>query len=92
MQKAVDSFTKYQLGMEQKFRSWEEEWGQKEIEMDEKRRMEDKQHEIQLWPNIGKPALSQQTSKLSYCHDMIEKNLPFLMVVVSFQYVYLLGR
>ena len=28
---------------------------------------------MHMWPNIGKPALSQQISKLSYWHDMIEK-------------------
>ena len=35
--------------MEEKFRSWEEERWKKEIEIDEKRQVEDKQHEIQLF-------------------------------------------
>ena len=43
-------------------------------------------------PDIGKPALSRRTSKMSYWHDMIEKNLTYPMVIVSFQYVYPLAR
>lgn len=46
MERAIESFTKYQSEAEEKFRIWEEERWEKEMEMEEKRCGEDREHEM----------------------------------------------
>lgn len=51
MERAIESFVKYQSEAEEKFRKWEDRW--EEMEMEEKRRREDREHEIRLFQMLG---------------------------------------
>ena len=52
MERAIESFVKYQSEAEEKFRKWEERW-EKEMEIEEKRRKEDREHEMRLFQMLG---------------------------------------
>ena len=53
MERAVGSFVKHQNETEDTFRKWEEERWEKEIEFQEKRRREDREHELRLFQMLG---------------------------------------
>lgn len=53
MERAIESFMKYQSDAEEKFMKWEEErWAK---EMEEIRRREDREHEMRLLGQMSKP-------------------------------------
>ena len=68
MERAIESFMKYQSDAEEKFMKWEEERWEKEMEMEEKRRREDREHEMTLSNDradveaLGKPLCNQLPS------------------------------
>ena len=53
MERAIESFIKYQNESEKSYRKWEEERWEKELEVDEKRRKENQEHEIRLFQMLG---------------------------------------
>ena len=53
MERAIESFIKYQNETEESYRKWEEERWEKELELDEKRRKENQEHEIRLFQMLG---------------------------------------
>ena len=53
MEKAIESFTKYQRDAEERFQKWEEERWRKETELGEKHRREDREHEMRLFQMLG---------------------------------------
>lgn len=53
MERAIESFIKYQNESEESYRKWEEERWEKELELDEKRRKENQEHEITLFQMLG---------------------------------------
>lgn len=53
MERAIESFMKYQSDAEERFMKWEEERWEKEMEMEEKRRREDREHEMRLFQMLG---------------------------------------
>ena len=48
MEKSMDVFMKYQLAAEERFQKREEEKWKKEMELEEKQRREDRQHQLQM--------------------------------------------
>ena len=50
MEKTLDAFLRYQIEAEEKF---EEDRWKKEIELEEKRRNEERRHEVQMMQMIG---------------------------------------
>ncbi len=48
MEKAIDSFVKYQIEAEERFQRYEEERWKKEAGFEEKRRREDQEHEMRM--------------------------------------------
>ncbi len=71
MEKAMESFMNHQTEAEQRFRKWEEERWQKEIELDEKRRQEDREHELRLFRMLGQMVNPRETTypSPSYTYD-----------------------
>ena len=61
IEKAVDTFMKYQLEAEERYKQYEDERWQKEVELEEKRQREDQQYEIRL---MGMMASMFQGSQL----------------------------
>ena len=53
MDKAVESFVNYQKDAEERFKKWEDERWKKELELEEKRRREDREHEVTLFQMLG---------------------------------------
>ena len=53
MEKAVESFIKHQKEAEERFQRWEEERWDKETELQEKQRKEQREHEIKLFQMLG---------------------------------------
>ena len=53
MEKAVEAFVKHQTEAAERFKKDEEERWKKECELEEKRREEDKQHEIRMMQMLG---------------------------------------
>ena len=53
MERAMESFVKYQTEAAEIFKKDEEERWKKECELEEKRRQEDKQHEIRMMQMLG---------------------------------------
>ena len=50
---AIESFTKYQGEAEDRYQKWEEDRWKKETELEDKRRKEDREHELQLFQMLG---------------------------------------
>ena len=48
MEKAMESFTMYQHDADEKYQKYEEERWQKDIELGEKRRREDREHDMRM--------------------------------------------
>ena len=76
MEKAIESFMKYQREAEERYQKWEEQRWQKETELEEKRRQEEQQHEMRLFQVLGsiiKPRESYHTdyNPSSYNFDYI---------------------
>ena len=66
MDRAIESFVKYQNEADKKYQKWEEK-RRKETELDEIRRKEEQEHEIQLFQMLAQVSkssayLSQQYS------------------------------
>lgn len=66
MEKAIESFIKYQNEAEQRFRKWEEERWNKETELEEKRRKEDREHEVRLFEMLGQMAKPRERFTTTY--------------------------
>ena len=69
MEKAIESFIKYQAEAEEKFMKHEKECWEKEIELEEKRRKEDQEHEIRLFQMLEqliKPSTYPTNSPFHY--------------------------
>ena len=62
MEKAIESFVKYQREAEERFQKWEEERWQKETELEERRRREEREHEMRLFEMLVKPRESYPTT------------------------------
>ena len=53
MEKATESFLQYQQAAEERFMKWEEErW--KEMELEERQRKEDRDHEMRMFEVLGR--------------------------------------
>lgn len=64
MEKAIESFMKYQREAEERYQKWEEQCWQKETELEEKQLQEEQQHEMRLLQMLGsiiKPRESYHT-------------------------------
>lgn len=53
IESAVEAFAKYQKDAEERFQRYEEERWRKEIELENRRRQEDRNHEIQMMTMLG---------------------------------------
>jgi hypothetical protein len=53
MDRAIEGFVKYQSEADEKYRKWEEERWRKETELDEKRRKEEREHEMRLFQMLA---------------------------------------
>ena len=65
MEKAIESFVKYQSEADEKFNKLEEDRWKKEMELEEKRQREECEHEIRLFQMLGqmiKPTESYPTT------------------------------
>ena len=72
MERAIESFIKYQNESEESYRKWEEECWEKELELDEKRRKENQEHEIRLFQMLGqmvKPRESFPASPYNFKYE-----------------------
>ena len=65
MEKATESFLKYQQEAEGRFLKWEEERWRKESELEERRRREDKEHELRIFEVLGR-MMQPSYSRYSY--------------------------
>ena len=54
MEKATESFLKYQQAAEERFMKWEEEQWKRESEMEERRRKQEQQHEMRMLEMLGR--------------------------------------
>ena len=66
MEKAVATFMKYQGEMEERFQKAEEERWKREAEMEEKRRQDERQHELQLFQMLGQMISTREQAQDSY--------------------------
>ena len=64
---------KYQLEVEERYKQYEDERWQKEVELEEKRRQEDQQHEIRL---MGMMASMFQRSHHNYSFNYEDTDYP----------------
>ena len=53
MEKAMESFMKFQREADERHQKFVEEQWKKELELDEKRRHEDKEHELRIMEMLG---------------------------------------
>ena len=53
MEKAIESFMMYQRDADEKYQKYEEERWQKDIELEEKRRREDREHDMRMMQMLG---------------------------------------
>ena len=63
----------YQLEVEERYKQYEDEQWQKEVELEEKRRQEDQQHEIRL---MGMMASMFQRSHHNYLFNYEDTDYP----------------
>ena len=54
MEKATESFLKYQQVAEERFMKWEEKQWKRESEMKERRRKQEQQHEMRMLEMLGR--------------------------------------
>ena len=54
MDKAIESFITYQQETEERYHKYEEERWKKEIELEEKRRRDDQEHEMRMMAMLGR--------------------------------------
>lgn len=72
MERAIESFVKYQSEAEESYRRWEEERWEKELEHEEKRRKENQEHEIRLFQMLGqmmRPRESYPASQYEFDYE-----------------------
>ena len=65
MEKAIEGFMKYQAEAEEKFMQNEDCW-KREVELEEKRRREDQEHEIRLFQMLGEMLQPPTASPFDY--------------------------
>ena len=53
MEKSMDVFVKFQVEAEERFNKREEERWKKEVELEERQRREDRQHQLQIMHMLG---------------------------------------
>ena len=66
MEKAIEGFMKYQAEAEKKFMQNEEDRWKREVELEEKRRREDQEHEIRLFQMLGEMLQLPTASPFDY--------------------------
>ena len=69
MDRAIESFVKYQSEADEKYRKWEEERWRKETELDEKRRKEEQEHEIRLFRMLAQVSKPNAYPSQQYSFD-----------------------
>ena len=67
MDRAIESFVTYQKDAEERFQKWEDEWWKRELELEEKRRREDREHEVTLFQMLGRMLKPRDSYQNSYC-------------------------
>lgn len=68
MDRAIEGFVKYQSEADEKYRKWEERW-KKEAELDEKRRKEEREHEMRLFQMLAQMAKPNPYPSQQYNFD-----------------------
>ena len=68
--KAMESFIVYQREADEQYQKYEEERWQKDIELEEKRRREDREHDVRIMQMLG--SMFQGGSYNSYNTDQYE--------------------
>ena len=68
MDRAFENFVKYQNEVDEKYQKWEECW-KKEAELDEKRRIEGREHEMRLFEMLAHMAKPNPYPSQQYNFD-----------------------
>ena len=71
MEKAIDAFVKYQKEAEERFMKYEVDRWRKEVELEDKRRTQEQEHEARMMEMLGR-MLGRSTHNYSGMYDFNE--------------------
>ena len=69
MEKAIEAFTQYQKEAEERFERREEEHWKRDTELEEKRRQEDREHEMRMMQMLGQMFQGGTYHNYTYVHN-----------------------
>ena len=83
MDRAIESFVNYQKDTEERIQKWEDERWKKEVELDEKRLKENREHEVALF-QMMEQMLKPRDSYHSHRKNFVDYDVGMLLEITTF--------